>query len=74
MRDLTTVGAHLHGEAGAPRCIHHGAHGGQVAAREDVLPDEVRGCAVRLIALVRLRYGLRGRTCADYHTAIQMAA
>ena len=35
-----------------------------MAAREDVLPDEVRGRAVRLIALVRLRYGLHGRTCA----------
>ena len=30
-----------------------------MAAREDVLPDEVRGCAVGLVALVRLRDGLR---------------
>ena len=32
-----------------------------MAAREDVLPDEVRGCAVGLVALLRLRNGLRGR-------------
>ncbi len=30
-----------------------------MAAREDVLPDEVRGRAVGLVALVRLRNGLR---------------
>lgn len=52
------TGVHLDIEAGAARGINHGAHGGQVAAREDVLPDEVRRRAVRRVPLIRLRNGL----------------
>ena len=55
---VTGVGADLDVEAGATRGVDHGAHGGQVAAREDVLADEVAGSAVSLVPLVRLRYRL----------------
>ena len=34
-----------------------------MAARKDVLPDEVRGCAISLVALIRLRDGLRRKAC-----------
>ena len=56
---------HLNGEAGAAGGVDHGAHGGQVAAREDVLADEVAGCAVCLIALIWLADGLCTRNTLD---------
>lgn len=52
------TGAHLDKEARAARGVYHGTHGGQVAAREYVLSDEVRRRAVRRVPLVRLRYSL----------------
>mmetsp|Transcript_14288 Transcript_14288/g.43163 ORF Transcript_14288/g.43163 Transcript_14288/m.43163 type:complete len:202 (+) Transcript_14288:1841-2446(+) len=48
----------LHPQAGAPCGCGHGAHGRQMPAREDVLPDEIAACAVRRVPLIRLCYHL----------------
>ena len=51
---LTDVGAVVKGQSTAGAGFHQGSHGGQMAPREDMLPDEVAAAAVRLVPLVWL--------------------